>query len=121
MTRAGKAGEFSPCERMFVCQLKLAGHKFPSIREKFMQRFGKLSPSRSAMIAMAKKLKTKFSVWDQRKGGVDPRNCEDPRNDCFCEEIFGKICNKETRPARSISEEKSSKSEKVILQQHHKT
>ena len=40
MTRAGKAGEFLPCERMFVCQLKLAGDKFPTIREKFMKRVG---------------------------------------------------------------------------------
>ena len=40
MTSVGKAGEFLPCERMFVCQLKLAGVKFPTIREKFMKRFG---------------------------------------------------------------------------------
>ena len=31
MTRAGKAGEVSPCVRMFVCQLKLAGDKFQHI------------------------------------------------------------------------------------------
>ena len=66
MTRAGKVGEFSPCERMFVCQLKLIVVKFPIIREKFMKRCGKMAPYRSAMKAMAKKLKTKFSVWDQR-------------------------------------------------------
>ena len=29
MTRAGKAGEFLPCERMFICQLRLAGDKSP--------------------------------------------------------------------------------------------
>ena len=30
MTRAGKAAEFSPCGRTFICQLKLAENKFPS-------------------------------------------------------------------------------------------
>ena len=66
MTRAGKAGYFSPCEIMFVCQLKLAVVKFPIIRKKFMKMCGKMSPYRSAMKAMAKKIKTKFSVRDQR-------------------------------------------------------
>ena len=37
MTKAGKEGEFLPCERMFVCQLKLAGDKFPTIRENLMK------------------------------------------------------------------------------------
>ena len=64
MTRARKAGEFSPCERMFVCQLKLAGDKFQTIREKFM----KIARCRSAMQAIPTKLKTKFYDWDQRKG-----------------------------------------------------
>ena len=73
MTRSGKEGEFSPCERMFVCQLKLAGNKFPSIREKFMKRFSKMAPSRSAMCCMVKKLKTKYTVWDQRKGRCGPK------------------------------------------------
>ena len=40
MTRTGKAGEFLPCERMFVLQLKLVGDKFPTIREKFMNKVG---------------------------------------------------------------------------------
>ena len=31
MTGAGKAGEASPCVKMFVCQLKLAGNKFQHI------------------------------------------------------------------------------------------
>ena len=53
--RAGKVGEFLPCERLFVCQLKLAGDKFPTIWEKFMKRFGKMAPCWSAMIAVAKK------------------------------------------------------------------
>ena len=52
---AGKAGEFLPCESMFVCQLRLAGDKLPTIREKFMKRFGKMAPCRSAMKAMAKR------------------------------------------------------------------
>ena len=30
MTRAGKAAELSTCERIFICQLKLAGDNFPS-------------------------------------------------------------------------------------------
>ena len=49
MIRAGKAGEFLPCERLFFCQLK-----FLTIKEKFMKRFGKMVPCRSAMRAMAK-------------------------------------------------------------------
>ena len=44
MTKASKAGEFLTCERIFVCQVKLAGDKFPTIREKFMKRFGKMAP-----------------------------------------------------------------------------
>ena len=55
LSKDGKAGEFLPFERMFVCQLKLAGAKFLTIREKFMKRFGKMAPCRSAMKAMAKK------------------------------------------------------------------
>ena len=55
-------------KKMFVCHLKLAGDKFPTIREKFMKRFGKMAPCRYAIKAMAKKLKTKFSVWDKKKG-----------------------------------------------------
>ena len=40
--------------------------KFPIIKEKFMKMCGRIALFRSAMKAMAKKLKTKFSVWDQR-------------------------------------------------------
>ena len=54
-TKAGKSGEFLSFERMLVCQLKLAGNKFPTIREKFMKRFGKMAPRRSAMKAIAKR------------------------------------------------------------------
>ena len=72
--RAGKNGEFSPGERMFVCQLKLAGNNFPSIKRKFQERFGKLAPSRSGMKAMAVKLRAKFTVWDVRKGNSGPQN-----------------------------------------------
>jgi hypothetical protein len=72
--RAGKKGEFSPGERMFVCQLKLAGNTFPSIKRKFQERFGQLAPSRSGMKAMAVKLRTKFTVWDVRKGNSGPQN-----------------------------------------------
>ena len=43
-TKAGKSGEFLLFERMLLCQLKLAGDKFPTIREKFMKRFGKMAP-----------------------------------------------------------------------------
>ena len=56
MTRAGKAGEFLPSVRMLVCQLKLAGDKFLTIREKFMKRFGKMAPCMFALKAMAKNL-----------------------------------------------------------------
>ena len=66
--RAGRKGEFSPGERMFVCQLKLAGNSFPNILRKFQERFGKTAPCRSAMNAMAAKMKTKFTVWNLRKG-----------------------------------------------------
>ena len=51
---------------MFVCQLKLVVVKFPIIRKKFMKMCGKMAPYRSAMKAIAKKIKTKFSVRDQR-------------------------------------------------------
>ena len=44
MNRTGEAGEFSPCEKMYACQLKLAGDKFPTIRGKFMKRFRKMAP-----------------------------------------------------------------------------
>ena len=71
--RAGKQGEFSPCERMFVCQLKLKGDTFPNIRSKFMVRFGKTAPSRSAMKYMADKLRTSYTVWDRRKGNCGPK------------------------------------------------
>ena len=53
MTRADKKGEFSFCERM--CQLKLAGDKFPIIRENFIKLFWKMGSCRSAMKAMAKR------------------------------------------------------------------
>ena len=65
--RAGKKGEFSPCERMFVCQLKMKGDTFPNIKSKFMVRFGKAPPCRSAMNYMVKKLDTSYTVWDRRK------------------------------------------------------
>ena len=68
MRPAGKKGEFSPCERMFVCQQKLAGDTYPNIRSKFMLRFGKQAPSRLSMQYMVEKLKTKHTVQDMRKG-----------------------------------------------------
>ena len=55
MTEAGKTAEFLPFERMFICQLKLAGDKFPTIREKFMKMFGKMASCWSAMKAMFKR------------------------------------------------------------------
>ena len=66
--RAEKKVQFSPGERMFVCQLKLAGDKYPNIKRKFMVRYGKTAPSRSGMIAMAAKLKKKYTVWNLKKG-----------------------------------------------------
>ena len=62
MTRAGKVGEFLSCERMFVCQLKLAGNKIPTIWEKFVKKIGKMAPCWSAKKAMAKK-------WDHESHG----------------------------------------------------
>ena len=46
--------------------MKLIVVKFPIIKEKFMKMCGRIALFRSAMKAMAKKIKTKFSVWDQR-------------------------------------------------------
>ena len=63
-----KGTQFSPCERMFVCQLKLAGDSFPNIKSKFMLRFGKAAPCRASMKNMVNKLKTKHTVQDLRKG-----------------------------------------------------
>ena len=62
MGPAGKKGKFSPCERMFVCQKKLAGDTYPNIRSKLMLRFGKQAPSRSSMQYMVEKLKTKHTA-----------------------------------------------------------
>ena len=55
LSKDGKAGEFLPCERMFVCHLKLVGDKFPTIRKKFMKRFEKMAPCKSARKVMDKR------------------------------------------------------------------
>ena len=60
--------EFTPAEKMFVCNLKIAGEKYPSISNQFTQKFGKLPPSRSGVFRLVKKLKDKFTVLDLRKG-----------------------------------------------------
>ena len=60
--------EFTPAEKMFVCNLKIAGEKYPSISNQFTQKFGKLPPSRTGVFGLVKKLKDKFTVLDLRKG-----------------------------------------------------
>ena len=63
MIRAGKADEFLPCQILFICQLQLAGDKFPTNREKFIKRFGKMAPCRSAMKAMSKRWALYVKNW----------------------------------------------------------
>ena len=58
MTRTGKADEFSPCERMFACQLNLAREKFPTFKERFihpiqMGRGGGRSAPQSLILILA--------------------------------------------------------------------
>ena len=114
--RAGRKGEFSPGERMFVCQLKLAGNSFPNILRKFQERFGKTAPCRSAMNAMAAKKKTKFTVWNLRKGNSGlKKTVRTPPGDCFSAEISGESSTEKTWSAWSISKEKSSESVQVLL------
>ena len=89
---------------MFVCQLKLAGNNFPSIKRKFQERFGKLAPSRSGMTAMALKLRAKYTVWDVRKGNSGPQNTvRTPPGDCLSQEIPGESFPEETWSAWSFS------------------
>ena len=40
MTRDGKAGEFSPCERMFVCQVPTSPHPLVSDRKLSLDLLG---------------------------------------------------------------------------------
>ena len=66
--RAVKKGEFSPGESMFVCQLKLAGNNFPSIKRKFQDffRWGYLkekvySPPPTTIPVLKRKIKAEFN------------------------------------------------------------
>ena len=60
--------EFSPTERMFVCNLKLRGKKYSEIQQIFSEKFGKPAPSRNGTIRMAAKLRKEFTVLTLRKG-----------------------------------------------------
>ena len=71
---------------MFVCQLKLAGDNFPSIKRKFQERFGKLAPCRSAMKGRVVKLNTKFTVWNLMK-----ENSEWSKEDCEDTEMIASV------------------------------
>ena len=59
--------EFSPAEKMFICNQKMAGEKYPKICELFTAKFGKAPPSRSGlggwwpnMTALKRKIKIEF-------------------------------------------------------------
>ena len=60
--------EFSPAEKMFICNQKMAGEKYPKICELFTAKFGKAPPSRSGAWRIVAKLKNKYTVLDMRKG-----------------------------------------------------
>ena len=60
--------EFSSAEKMFVCNLKIAGEKYPNICKLFTEKFGKSPPNRQGANKMVQKLRNKFTVHDLRKG-----------------------------------------------------
>ena len=48
---ARQMSSYSPCERVFICQMNLKGNKIPNIREHFIERFGMRAPCRYTMHA----------------------------------------------------------------------
>ena len=60
--------EFSPAEKMFICNQKMSGVKYPVIRDLFTEKFGKNPPSRVGVWKMMMKMKNKFTMLDMRKG-----------------------------------------------------
>ena len=60
--------EFSASQRAFVVEHKLAGRKYPSISRRFQEKYGIEAPTRRHVYNLVKKLKTKYTLLDQRKG-----------------------------------------------------
>ena len=59
---------FSPTEKMFACNLKLKGKKYPSITRHFNNRFRRGPPTRQGINKMVRNLNTKYTTLDCRKG-----------------------------------------------------
>ena len=75
--------EFSPEEKVFICNLKMAGEDYPTISTMFTAKFGKPPPTRQGANKMVAKFRTHFTVMDRRKGKCGrkftvrtPRNIE---------------------------------------------
>ena len=60
--------EFSPAEKIFICNLMMSGEKYPKIVQLFTEKFGKPPPTRNGAYKMVQKLNTNFTVMDMRKG-----------------------------------------------------
>ena len=60
--------EFTPSQRMMVCNLKQIGKKYPSICRHFRNKYKRVAPSRQGMNKMMKKVNTKFTTMTMRKG-----------------------------------------------------
>ena len=60
--------EFSPAEKMFVCNSKISGEKHSCIYNLFTTNFGKVPPGRQGIFNMVRNLRNKFTVLDLRKG-----------------------------------------------------
>ena len=65
--------EFSPLERMFICELKMKGKKYPNIARLFSEKFGKSPPTRDGAHKMLTKLTTQGTVMTTRKGNSGPK------------------------------------------------
>ena len=73
--------EFSSEEKMFICKLKMAGEKYPTISRLFTEKFGKDAPTRRGANKLVAKLQTQFTVQDLRKGRSGRRiTVRTPRN-----------------------------------------
>ena len=64
----GKGIQYSPEEKIFICNLKLSGKKYPEICHLFTSKFGKVPPNRSTAKRLVVKLNKNFTVLDLRKG-----------------------------------------------------
>ena len=73
--------EFTPAQKMFVCDLKMKGTKYTTIKTLFMAKFNKAPPTRQGLHYLTTKLKNKFTLLDQRKGRVGKKiSVRTPRN-----------------------------------------